>query len=298
MAKKQNGGDGIIDSTDVGEKVDISDLEKLSDAELDKALNEFDIDALEEEADDDFIEEDLDVDGDDIDGEESDVESEDTSKETKKPNDNPVVRKYEAERKKRQELEAKLEAQNIVLRKYTEVEAEGEIKQYREAKRKKYIDAGYEESLADSLADDLTELYKESRVARPKEPAIDKYATAVAELKVSDEFFDNADAYADKISEKMKKFDISAREAYMLVVDPISRQKEISQRKVAGKKTAGSAGDTTRGLSSSQSATGKPGDNYGARLSKGDERVFQQLLKYDPSGNWTRESYRKLMLGK
>jgi len=287
------------------EKVDISDLDNLSDSELDKLLDEASAEDIEDDDDDD---------GDDINVESEDNETEETedsiseseedaedsddseteeSDKSKKPKPTTVpLKKLEEERKKRQAIEAELEAQKMLLAKYREKEDSDEITKYREEKKQKYIDKGYEEDLAESLAEDLTELYQSTR--KPAETATvkaDKYISAVAELKVSDEYFDNADAYSDVIIEKMKKFEITAREAYGMVVDPTVRAKELQQRKLSA---SSAKTGKTNSKASIPSSSAKQGSTSDIVLSKKQEREFQALKREDSS--WTRKEYKELMV--
>lgn len=284
------------------EKQDLSEFDEMSDAEIDKIINETDFDNLETPDD-----EDVESDDDEHDVTDEQEDSEDNGEKSEEPKGEEPdktqqkvpLRKYEEERKKRQEVESKLLAQNIMLKKFQETEAEkavdAEVTTYKESKRKKYIDAGYEESLANILAEDLAEVYKKSLIVKTSvesEAKIDKNVLAVAELKNSDEFFDNADAYSEKIIEKMKKLDLTAREAYMLVVDPIARQKEIAQRNSASKKD-GSGAKTNKSLASSENT--KPKDGVSG-LSKSHMRVLKELQKDDPEGEWDVGKYKKYVL--
>lgn len=144
------------------------------------------------------------------------------------------VSKYVDEKKKRQAIEAE---RDLLKAKLAEMESNGkndsEVETYRQSKRKELVDSGLDETYADVFSKQLAELKKETLSAKKSEPVVDKYSIEINKLKSTEDYYDNADAYADKIKEKMQKFDISAEEAYNMIVKPVSRYKELQQRKLA-----------------------------------------------------------------
>ena len=149
------------------------------------------------------------------------------------------VSKYVDEKKKRQAAETE---RDLWKSKLAEMEANGkndsEVETYRQSKRKELVDSGLDETYAEVFSKQLAELKKENLASKKSEPVVDKYSIEISKLKGTDDYYDNADAYADKIKEKMQKLDITAEEAYNMIVKPTTRYKELEQRKLAeGTKT-------------------------------------------------------------
>lgn len=144
------------------------------------------------------------------------------------------VSKYRDERKKRQAIEAE---RDLLKSQLAEMESKGkndsEVETYRNSKRKELIDSGLDEAYADVFSKQLAELKKETLSPKKAEPVVDKYSIEINKLKTTDDYYDNADAYADKIKEKMEKLNVTAEEAYNMIVKPTARYKELQQRKLA-----------------------------------------------------------------
>lgn len=218
-------------------------------------------------------------------------EDEEPEEEKQKPLSS-VESKYIAERKKRQEAEAQLTAQNLLIAQYKDKMEESSIEDYRKQKYDRYIALGYDEDLARTISDDLTETYSLAKsTTRPAES--NSKALEIKALRNKSEYFDNAEAYSTKILEQMDEFEklgkpITAQQAYMLVVDPTQRQQELEQRKKA---KASSSANTSPDSTITSSST-KPSRS---KMSSQDLDALRVLQKNDPTGNWTEKKYNELM---
>lgn len=202
---------------------------------------------------------------------------EEVAEEQEVPVDAVPLAKYMSEKKKRQELERmlheKLATEENNKRTYTLAQD--------------YIQRGYPDTEAYRLAYDTVTKEAEQRKAQ------EKYETKLfdielKELAKTDAFFSDAVTYRDEIKDKMRKFDCSVQDAYMLVRGP-SRQREwITQQEQRAKvKPAQKKVET----SSAQPMKSK------YPLDADDRRALAELQKMQPEAAWTAEKFYKMTKG-
>ena len=254
-----------------------------------KDLNDGEIYNLPDEIDEDNIPE-LDEDVDDVDDGTEDVDdSEDLddldstadSDEDSDSKKNVPVKKYVEEKKKRQESEKKLADIEAELQKYRALEVDKEILDYEKSVKDKWLKAGYTEEMATLMAESLVEQRK--LITTPKATSMSKYQESIATLKqTGGDYYDNVDVYKEKIEATMIKFEklgepITAQAAYNMVVDPITRQKELAQRQVSKGKPVSAVSPTV------SSSSAKSGASKSSRLTKEDYAFIREMQKSDPT---------------
>jgi hypothetical protein len=226
--------------------------------------------------------------------EETTVDSEDENAVDENDTNSKIPRaRFVEEKKKRQAIEAENEALKIQLQAIQGNSEEKEFSDYLEKKKQKYISMGYAEDLAQGLAEDLTEQFKMTKSLSGKstetETVVDKDILEITKLKSESEYYDNADAFIPQIKQKMKELKITAKQAYNLIVEPETRQKELMQRQRAkGVKT-----DTAKSQPISSNAGGLK-TNDAVTLSKREMEVFKILQSEDPK-KWTITEYKKYL---
>ena len=265
------------------DKVEVTETDYVPEEEADETLDNY------EEVDSDNDEDDVDLD--DTDTSEGDDTDQDDNEDAIEEKAVPV-KKYVDEKHKRKQAELERDTLKAKMAEYEVKMGETEIDEYKRTVMSEFIDKDMDESYAGLIATKLAELRKEFRAtATPKEPPVDKEAIAISKLKTESDYYDNAEVYADKIKEKMVKFNVTAKEAYNMTVDPQVRMTEISQRKLAkGNKNEQTNSQITN------SSTSKISNATGAgALSEVDRNALKSLVRSNPNDGWNEKKYRRVM---
>ena len=193
------------------------------------------------------------------------------------------------------ETKKRLKEAERALRELKEKDVEKESLITKTQLRQKYIEKGFDEDLADSLAEEFASLKSEVKRASFKEldnSAIDDDLKELAR----DNFFSDAPTYKNEIQKvikdyKAKGIEIDAEEAYFKVRGK-SRMREyqtdieqkalLERRDGQGKKLP--------------TATPAPAKNP-YPLDDADKKALEGLQKAQPNGGWTAEKYYKIMKG-
>lgn len=204
------------------------------------------------------------------------------------------VKKYVEEKKKRQATELELE---VMRKRVTELENmksyDSETEQYLRDTNKELLDSGLDPVYADVFSKKLAELKKDMLATKNREPVVDGISVEIMKLKNQDEtgYYDNADAFADQIREKMKVMGVSAEDAYNMIVKPATRIRELEQRRLAeGNK------DTRNNASSVRSSASKPNGSAGLPQEEMDAlRAHNMMFPENPYDvkKWKEVMYRQ-----
>lgn len=192
------------------------------------------------------------------------------------------------EKKRRKELEHQ-------LREFKEKDVEKDSLLTKTQLKQKYIDKGFDEELADSLAEEFAAMKSEVRKASFKEldnSAIDDDLKELAR----DSFFSDAPTYKNEIQAlvkdyKAKGIELDVEEAYFKIRGK-SRMREyrtdIEQKALLDRRKG-----EEKKLPNSNPAPTK--DPY--PLDDTDKKALEGLQKAQPSAGWTAEKFYKLMKG-
>jgi len=190
------------------------------------------------------------------------------------------------EKRKRKELERQ-------LREYKEKEVDTDAKLTKTQLRQKYIDKGFDEDVAESLADEFTSLRMEVRKAQFKE--LEPIDEDLKEL-TRDSFYSDALTYKKEIQSvitdfKKKGIDLDLEEAYLKVRGKARLKEyktEIEQKALLDRRNA-----DDKKLPASTSKPVK--DPY--PLDETDKAALAGLQKAQPNSAWNAEKFYKLMKG-
>ena len=182
-------------------------------------------------------------------------------------------KKYRELKKQLQELKEKEQSQDLIS--------------YKEQKKKKYIDMGYDAELAEALAEDLAE--NRGLIGNKKENTEDELILEeIQDLELSG--YSDASQYKDKIidlARKAKKLgeDIDIEDAYLMAKSTtkptVTRneiQTRIEQQEAIRRRKSGT-------VSKKVSSTSSKPKGYG--LSSEDMTLLKQLKKDYPDAGWT-----------
>jgi hypothetical protein len=177
--------------------------------------------------------------------------------------------KYMSEKKERQRLEREM--------------ADVKAAQEREETKNKYVQDGVDPEVAKLFAAQDEKMAKIEDMDRNSQ--IDKLATG--------DFFSDAPTYKDEIKERMRRYNISAEEAYMMVRGPL-RAKELANQQAQlalySKEEA-----EEKGLETGPAGTKKV-KTY-PLWEKEDDRALRGLQEAQPNAGWTKEKYYKRHYG-
>ena len=167
---------------------------------------------------------------------------------------------------------------------------------YKNKTKARYIEAGYDEGLADMLAEDLANI-REIGTAKKKYDEDDILDDEIKDLSRTDEYFADAVQYSGDIKEKINEFkkkgvDLTVEDAFALVSNNRRKNKEYyensTQREIIRNKNSGN------GQTNVPTANGtKPDTRY--KLDSDDRKALAELQKIQPEANWTPEKYHKIM---
>lgn len=200
---------------------------------------------------------------------EKEPEQEPEENEEEKEDKIPLA-KYMEEKKKRQAYEKRLSS----------IEEEQEKTRLKES----FLDRGYFQDEAERLADER--IKSKAELDQIKDKQIDY---EISDLSKTDSFYSDALSWKDEIKQKMKKLNIPAEEAYMLLrgktrVHEIKTQSE--QLNLAKRREA-------EGKRVENAEPGPAKDKY--KLDETDRKALNQLQKAQPDAGWTAEKYWKMM---
>lgn len=171
---------------------------------------------------------------------------------------------------------------------------------YRDSIKKKYLDNGYEENLANLIADDLASL-REISANRKIENEYDILDDEISYLAKTDEFYADAVDYQDDIKGKIKEFkkkgvDLSIEDAYVLTVNHKRKNREnrenretSTQREILKNKNSGATGGTN------VPTAGGTGIKQQYNLDSDDKKALAKLQRLQPGAKWTAEKYYKMV---
>lgn len=183
------------------------------------------------------------------------------------------------------------------LAKLKETQYTNESLAYRDKVEKKYIEAGYEESLAKMIAEDLANV-RDLATTKKQSYIEDSIDEDIQDLAGTDEYYSDAIDYANSIKAKIEDFkkkgvELDVADAYALVVNPRQKARRNndldSQREILNNKKSGVTGGTNVPTASSS----KPTTQY--KLDADDKKALANLQRMQPGANWTPEKYYKLM---
>lgn len=284
------------------EKTTPMPIEEVNELDLNKLMKGIEQEQLEEddeENDDEVIiegdEDENDADNDNAEVEEPEEETSDTEEDSEsdeidleadtKGKQVPMA-KYIEERKKRQEEQAKIQALELQLKSLQPNKQDDEVSQYRQSIVDEYTGMGYESDFTESLADKLTNLYKLALGNKKEEKeVVDKDMLEIIKLKSESTYYDNADSFADKIKESMKKHGVTAKQAYNMLVEPTVRQKELEQRTLAK-----GTGSQSKKESTIQSKGGSS-STVNTLKSQSDRDALKMLQESFPNDGWDEKKY-------
>jgi hypothetical protein len=168
---------------------------------------------------------------------------------------------------------------------------------YKSKTRQRYIDAGYEEGLADLIAEDIANI-RDASASRRQSEEMDSIDEEINDLSHTDNYYRDAIEYADSIKSKISDFkkkgvEISIEEAYALVANHKRKNKELyennRQKEILDNKNSGIAG----GANVPTASGGKVTPNY--KLDSDDKKALAQLQEMQPEAGWTPEKYYKMI---
>lgn len=208
--------------------------------------------------------------------------SEPTEKEKEKEINLVPLNTFLEEKKKRKELEKR-------LRQLEEKELDVEILTERQKIKQKYVDRGYQEDLADLIAEDYSNLKGElKRSTLSKKDHLDEDIEDLAR----DDFYSDAVSFQKEIKAKVKEFkNISVEDAYNLVRNPKIKYKELnedSEQKRILKRRNESSNNTILNASASSPKNPYP-------LDDNDKKALIKLQELQPTTGWTIEKYFNIM---
>jgi hypothetical protein len=173
-----------------------------------------------------------------------------------------------------------------------------DILEYKESIKSGYMKDGYNEDLADRMANDLAEL-KTSILQQQKTNSSSYIDEEIEELS-SDPLFRDIGEYRELIAEKIKDtkkkgYDLAVEDAYVLVSKGFkSKLKDQrvndTQRDVLNRKNKGTV-KTNVATSNSTSTSPK------YKLDADDKKALLELQKMQPNSKWTVEKYYKMRHG-
>ena len=183
-----------------------------------------------------------------------------------------IKKKYRELKKQLAEMKEKEQTQDLIS--------------YQASKKKKYIDMGYDEEYAESIAEDLSE-NRALAIQTKTSSEEDIYLEEIKDLEL--EGFNDALEHKDKIIELIKKGkklgeDIDVEEAYLMAkrttksnVTKREIQTRIEQQEAIKRRKSGVSNKVA-------SSASKP-KGYG--LSAEDKKLLKQMQKDFPDGGWT-----------
>jgi hypothetical protein len=220
--------------------------------------------------------------------EESEEEVEEAVPEEEVPEEPPAKKPatvpeatFLAEKKKRKELERK-------LREIDESKLDGQILARKDAKKQELIGKGFDETVAEEMANMLVEALAEVHSDRKRKSQDDIFLDELNDL-ASEEYYSDIKGFAPEIKAKMDKVKgLTIEEAYLLVRGP-SRNREV--------KTAVEQKQALERRKASDKATpnSQPqGKEKQYKLTPAELKTVADLQKMQPEANWTKEKYYKL----
>lgn len=205
---------------------------------------------------------------------EEEPEGEFEEEEVKKPahakKESVPLSKYISERKRRQEAERVLTGQQIERDRMKLVQ--------------QLIDRGWPEDEAQVQAQEKINQWLEIERLKDKQLDYD-----IRELATADEFYSDAASYKDAIKEKMRAYNVDAKEAYMLIRGR-SRMRELqlqNEQRMAAKRSKIKTKKVENAKPLPVSAPYKL-DDY-------DKKALAELQKAQPEAGWNAEKYFKTM---
>lgn len=193
------------------------------------------------------------------------------------------------------ETKRKLKETERLLREFKEKDVEKDSLLTKTQLKQKYIDKGFDEELADSLAEEFATLKSEVKKASFKELDNSAIDDDLKELS-RDSFFSDAPTYKNEIQAlvkdyKAKGIELDVEEAYFKIRGK-SRMREyrtdIEQKALLDRQK----GEDKKLPASTPKA---PKDPY--PLDDTDKKALEGLQRLDAKGGWNAEKYYKLMKG-
>lgn len=183
------------------------------------------------------------------------------------------------------------------LAKFEETQYTNESLVYKNSVIKKYTDAGYEPSLAELIAEDMTNI-RDLATSKKQSYIEDSIDEDIQDLAGTDEYYKDALDYTDAIKAKIKEFkkkgvELDVGDAYALVVNRTQKTRNTnidSQREVLNNKKSGIPTGTTNVPTASGSKVTTQFD-----LDADDNKALKRLQLMQPDAGWTPEKYSKMM---
>jgi hypothetical protein len=204
--------------------------------------------------------------------EEQDEQPEDGEQNEEEKTEAVPLSKYMKEKKQRQEAERK---QKEIAQKLAEYEAAKE----RTDTENRYVQDGVDEKTAKFMA------AQDARLARIEEASIEIEIDALSQK----ELYADAKENANVIKEAMKKYDVTAEQAYMMKLWTPLKAKEFTEKRA---QLALYNKDAEQEIDPGPSGSKKPTSLY-THWTDSDKAAFNALREKNSS--WTKEQYNELM---
>jgi hypothetical protein len=172
---------------------------------------------------------------------------------------------------------------------------DSDLKEYKETTKNKYLKLGYNEDLAEQLAEDLAE--NRSLVTKRKDSMEESIIEDIQELK-SDPIYSDIDYFKDEIIQKIKEtkkkgYDLDIEDAYFIVskqgkTKAREQRQNDTQREVLNKKKKGA-------VSTNVATSGSEASKNKYKLDEDDKKALATLQRMQPDSKWTPEKYFKMM---
>ena len=194
------------------------------------------------------------------------------------------------EKKRRKDLEKR-------LRQLEDKELEAETLTEKQKIKQRYTSQGYDENIADLLAEDYATLKSEIKKTVLHNNRKDYLDEEIEDLS-RDSFYSDATAYQKEIKSKLSEFkskgiELSVEDAYNLVRNPKIKLKELKED--SEQKTLLNRRNDTKTIIPNASAS-IPKNPY--PLDDVDKKALVGLQTSQPNSNWTAEKYYKIRYGK
>lgn len=188
--------------------------------------------------------------------------------------DTVPLAKYMEERRRRQALEKQAR--------------EGEMRAAVERRTAELVERRWPADEAARLA--VEQVGTEHRMRDLEERQFSATASGeIKELARSDDFFADAEAYADEIRETMQSKSVSAEDAYMLL------RGRARTREMATVREQRAAATRRTGPSKKVESASPTAPKAGPKLDADDRKALAELQKVQPAAGWTPEKYAKMM---
>ena len=193
------------------------------------------------------------------------------------------------EKKRRKEIEKR-------LRELEEKELDHEILIDKKKISEKYINSGYEEALANMIAEDVAGLKRELR--KNNLSKVDYLDEEIQDLS-RDVFYSDASSYGKEIKSKITEFktkgiDLSVEDAYNLVRNPRLKFKEIKED--TEQKDLLNRRQTSKTNSVPNASASAPKNPY--PLTSDDKKALAKLQEMQPNNGWDVKKFYEMMYKK